>query len=77
MRVAIMVNRESSLRKALATLGSSQGAYYYRARRSPRSDRGRLRDPSMTAAIKELELRKPMYGTTMTPPLPRGSSGDR
>lgn len=66
MSVAIMMDRGLSLRKALATVGSSQGAYYYRAKRSPRNDKGKLRDPSMLSAIKELALRKPMYGTRMT-----------
>lgn len=66
MSVAIMMNRGLSLRKALATVGSSQGAYYYRARGSARNDEGKLRDPSMLPAIKELALRKPMYGTRMT-----------
>jgi putative transposase len=65
MSVAIMMNRGLSLRKALAAVGSSQGAYYYRTT-TTRNDRGKLRDPSILSAIRDLALRKPMYGTRMT-----------
>lgn len=64
MTVAIMMNRGLSLRKALSSVGSSQGVWYYRPK-SARSDRGKLRDPSVLPAIKELALRKPVYGSRM------------
>jgi len=63
MSVAIMVNRGLSLRKALRSIGSSQGAYYYSRR--TRRDRGALRDPSILSTIRERALKKPMYGTRM------------
>jgi len=66
MSVAIMMNRGLSLRKALAAVGSSQGAYYYYRPKRATEDEGKLRDPSILQAIKELALRKPMYGTRMT-----------
>lgn len=53
-----------SLRKALHFVGSSQGAYYYRHRRT-RQDKGALRDPSVLSTIREHALKKPMYGTRM------------
>ena len=64
MTVAIMMDRGLSLRKALSSVGSSQGAYYYRPV-AKRSDSGRLRDPSVITTIRELALRKPMYGSRM------------
>jgi putative transposase len=63
MSVAIMVNRGLSLRKALRSIGSSQGAYYYKRR--TRQDRGALRDLSILSSIRERALKKPMYGTRM------------
>ncbi len=63
MSVAIMVNRGLSLRKALRSIGSSQGAYYYRHR--TRQDKGKLRDPSIILTVRDIALKKPMYGTRM------------
>ena len=63
MSVAIMLNRGLSLRQALRSVGSSQGAYYYRRR--TRQDKGSLRDPSILSTIREHALKKPMYGTRM------------
>jgi len=63
MSVAIMVNRGLSLRKALRSIGSSQGAYYYKRR--TRQDKGSLRDPSILSSIREHALKKPMYRTRM------------
>ena len=67
MSVAIMMHRGLSLRRALASVGSSQGAYYHRPKEGAarRSDAGSLRDPSVLAAIRDLALRKPMYGSRM------------
>lgn len=59
-----MMNRGLSLRKALSAVSSSQGAWYYKSK-SARSDKGKLRDPSMLPVIKELALRKPVYGSRM------------
>lgn len=64
MSVAIMMNKGLSLRKALSAVGSSQGAYYYKPKPA-RSDKGKLRDPSVLSAVNELALRKPMYGSRM------------
>ena len=64
MTVGIMMNKGLSLRKALSSVGSSQGAWYYRSKRV-RRDKGKLRDTSILPAIKELALRKPMYGSRM------------
>lgn len=68
MSVAIMIHRGLSLRKSLASVGSSQGAYYYRSKRrdgTERGDTGRMRDPTILSSVKELALRKPMYGSRM------------
>ncbi len=66
MTIAIMMNKGLSLRTALSSAGSSQGAWYYRpTTKSARSDSGKLRDPSILPAIKELALRKPVYGSRM------------
>ncbi len=64
MSVTIMMRKGLSLRKSLSIVGASRGSYYYKARRA-RSDRGRLRDPSMLTPIKELAMRKPVYGSRM------------
>jgi putative transposase len=64
MTVAIMMNRGLSLRSALSSVGASRGSYYYRLKRV-RGDRGKLREPSMLAAVKEVALRKPVYGSRM------------
>lgn len=64
MTVTIMMHKGLSLRKSLAYTGASRGSYYYRPKHT-RNDRGRLRDPSMLATIKELALRKPVYGSRM------------
>lgn len=50
MSVAIMMNKGLSLRKALRSIGSSQGTYYYRRR--TRQDKGLLRDPSISEMPK-------------------------
>jgi putative transposase len=63
MSVAIMINKGLSLRKALRSIGSSQGAYYYK--RHARQDKGKLRNPSMISTVREIALKKPMYGTRM------------
>ena len=42
--------------------GSIRGSYYYRLKRA-RGDRGKLREPSMPAAVEEVALRKPVYGS--------------
>jgi len=63
MSVAIMVNKGLSLRKALRSVGSSQGAYYYK--RHTRQDKGALRDPSIISTVRDIALKKPMYGTRM------------
>ncbi len=63
MSIAIMLNKGLSLRKALRSVGSSQGTYYYR--HHTRQDKGCLRDRSILSTIKEHALRKPMYGTRM------------
>jgi hypothetical protein len=55
----------AELRKSLASVGSSQGAYYYRSKKRTRGDTGRMRDPSILSAVKELALRKPMYDSRM------------
>jgi transposase InsO family protein len=66
MTMAIMMNKGLSLRKALEAVGSSQGAYYYKPKKpSSRSDKGSLRDKTILDSIKELALRKPVYGTRM------------
>jgi len=64
MSVAIMLNQGLSLRKALAAVGSSQGSYYYKPK-LVRQDKGRLRDPLVLQEIRELALKKPIYGTRM------------
>jgi putative transposase len=64
MSVTIMTHRGLSLRKSLSYVGASRGSYYYRAKRT-RSDRGKMRDPSMLPAVKEVALRKPVYGSRM------------
>lgn len=47
-------------------MGSSQGAWYYRPNSATRrSDSGELRDPSVLPTIRELALKKPMYGSRM------------
>jgi transposase InsO family protein len=48
MSVAIMMRRGLSLRKALASVGSSQGAYYYKAKKKS----GGLRDPSILSTVR-------------------------
>jgi len=63
MSVTTMMRRGLSLRKSLASVGSSQGAYYYRPRE--RVAGGGVRDPSILPAVKGLALRKPMYGSRM------------
>jgi putative transposase len=69
MSVAIMIHRGLSLRKALASVGSSQGSYYYRPKKARAVDvekrKERMRDPSILSTVKELALRKPMYGSRM------------
>lgn len=64
MTVAIMMNKGLSLRSALSSVGASRGSYYYRLKHV-RGDRGKLREPSMLAAVKEIALRKPVYGSRM------------
>jgi hypothetical protein len=63
MTVAIMMNRGLSLRSALSSVGASRGSYY--RMKHVRGDRGKLREPSMLAAVKEVALRKPVYGSRM------------
>ena len=65
MTVAIMMNRGLSLRKALSSTGASRGSFYYRLKHDRRSDRGKLRDPSILASVREIALRKPVYGSRM------------
>jgi hypothetical protein len=65
MSVGMMMHRGLSLRKSLSFVGASRGSYYYRTKRTSRSDKGKLRDPSILRAIKELALRKPVYGSRM------------
>ena len=64
MSVTIMLHNGLSLRKALAAVGSSQGAYYYKPRLN-RCDKGKLRDPSMLEAVRDLALKRPVWGTRM------------
>ena len=64
MSVAIMLNQGLSLRKALAAVGSSQGSYYYK-HKFVRDDKGKLRDQDILSTIRELALKKPIYGTRM------------
>ena len=80
MSVAIMIHRGLSLRKSLASVGSSQGAYYYRSKRrdgTERGDTGRMRDPTILSSVKELALRKPMYGSRMMAAMLSRDSVDR
>ena len=64
MSVAVMMNQGLSLRKALAAVGSSQGSYYYKHKLA-REDRGKLSDKAILSTIRELALKKPVYGTRM------------
>ncbi|MGI0091186.1 MAG: IS3 family transposase [Nitrososphaerales archaeon] len=64
MSVAIMLRKGLSLRKALAAIGSSQGSYYYR-HKFVRENKGKLRDEDILSTIRELALKKPIYGTRM------------
>lgn len=64
MSVAVMMNQGLSLRKALTAVGSSQGSYYYK-HKFAREDKGKLRDQAILSTIRELALKKPVYGTRM------------
>jgi putative transposase len=64
MSAAIMLKQGLSLRKALAAVGSSQGSYYYK-HKFVRDDKGKLRDQDILSTIRELALKKPIYGTRM------------
>ncbi len=64
MSVVIMLRNGLSLRKALSAVGSSQGSYYYKLK-LVRQDKGKLRDPAILSTIRELALKKPIYGTRM------------
>jgi putative transposase len=64
MSVAIMMDKGLSLRRALSATGISQGTYYY-SPANARSDRGRMRDPTILSKIRDLTLEKPTYGTRM------------
>lgn len=64
MSVSIMLHNGLSLRKALNVIGASRGAYYYRPKRT-RSDKGKLRDSRMLEAVRELALKRPVWGTRM------------
>jgi putative transposase len=64
MSAATMTRNCLSLRKSLASVGSSQGSYYYK-RKTTRQDKGKLRNIAILSKIRELALEKPIYGTRM------------
>ncbi len=58
--VRITTNKAAEHKKALSSVGSSLGAWYFKPK-PLKIDRGMLPDPSILLTVKELALRKRVY----------------